>query len=256
VENVEFAYPGSSRLVLRGVSLEIEPGEIVALVGENGSGKTTLVKLIARLYHADRGRITLDGRDIETLEMESLHRRIAFVFQSFGRYEATARDNIAYGDWEKCLDDPDRVEEIARVAGVHEMLLSMPEGYDTMLGRTFGTFDLSGGQWQKLAMARAFARQAALLILDEASASLDARAEYELFVRARELARGRTTILISHRFSTVSMADRILVMDQGRIVESGSHRELLRRGGHYAKLYGLHQQQMGAVAGRVGGDRA
>ena len=247
VQNVDFAYAGSPELVLRNLSLEIRSGETVALVGENGCGKTTLVKLIARLYSPDRGTITLDGRDIEELEIHSLHRQIAFIFQSFSRYEATAGDNIAYGDWEHCLSNRERVEEIARAAGVHDMLMAMPEGYDTMLGRSFGTFDLSGGQWQKLAVARAFARRSSLLILDEATASLDARAEYELFVRARALAQGRTTILISHRFSTVSMADRILVMDRGRIIESRSHQELLRRAGHYAELYGLHQRQMRSV---------
>ena len=247
VQNVDFTYAGSSEPVLRDLSLEIRAGETVALVGENGCGKTTLVKLIARLYRPARGRITLDGRDIGKLEMHSLHRQIAFVFQSFSLYEATAADNIAYGDWENCLDNRERIEGIARAAGVHDMLMAMPEGYDTMLGRSFGTFDLSRGQWQKLAVARAFARRSSLLILDEATASLDARAEFELFVRARELAQGRTTILISHRFSTVSMADRILVMDRGRIIENGSHRELLRRAGHYAELYGLHQRQMGSI---------
>ncbi len=250
MDNVVFAYPGSAEPVLRGLSLDIRAGETVALVGENGCGKTTLVKLIARLYSPDRGRIVLDGHDLEKLDVHALQRRIAFVFQSFSRYEATAADNIAYGDWERCLGQPERIEEIARAAGVHDMIMAMPEGYDTMLGRSFGTLDLSGGEWQKLAVARAFARPASLLIFDEATASLDARAEYELFVRARELARGRTTILISHRFSTVSMADRILVMDQGKIVEQGSHRELLRRAGYYAELYRLHQRQVGSLRER------
>ena len=208
--------------------------------------RSPLVKLIARLYSPDRGRILLDGDDLEDLDLDSLHQRIAFVFQSFSRYEASAADNIAYGDWENCLDDRERVEQIAREAGVHDMLMAMPEGYDTMLGRGFGTHDLSLGQWQKLAVARAFARRSALLILDEVTASLDARAEYEFFVRARKLAKGRTTILISHRFSTVSMADRILVMDEGRIIEQGTHQGLLRRGGHYAELYRLHQRQTGS----------
>jgi len=252
VQDVDFSYPGSSVPVLQDLSLEIHAGETVALVGENGAGKTTLVKLIAHLYRPDSGRITLDGHDLEDLELESLHQQIAFVFQSFGRYEASAADNIAYGDWENSLDDRERVEQIARKAGVHDMLMAMPEGYDTMLGRAFGTHELSMGQWQKLAVARAFARRSALLILDEATASLDARAEYELFVRARELAKGRTTILISHRFSTVSMADRILVMDEGRIIEQGSHHELLRRGGHYAELYRLHQRQTGSFENEDG----
>ncbi len=247
VEDVDFSYPGSSDPVLRGLSLEIRAGETVALVGENGCGKTTLVKLIARLYSPNRGRITLDGRDIEELEIQSLHRQIAFIFQNFSRYEATAGDNIAYGDWENCLDNRERVEEIARAAGVHDMVMAMPKGYDTMLGRSFGALDLSGGQWQKLAVARVFARRSPLLILDEVTASYDARAEYELFSRARQLAQGRTTILISHRFSTLSMADRILVMDRGRIIEQGSHRELLGRAGHYSELYRLHRRQMEAV---------
>jgi len=252
VQDVDFSYPGSSVPVLQNLSFEIHAGETVALVGENGCGKTTLVKLIAHLYSPDRGRITLDGHDLEQLDLHSLHQQIAFVFQSFGRYEASAADNIAYGDWENCLDDRERVEQIAREAGVHDMITAMPEGYDTLLGRSFGTHDLSLGEWQKLAVARAFARRSALLILDEATASLDARAEYELFVQARKLAKGRTTILISHRFSTVSMADRILVMDEGKIIEQGSHRELLRHGGHYAELYRLHQRQTGSFENEDG----
>ena len=248
VEGVDFSYPGSSELVLRGVSLEIGPGETVALVGENGSGKTTLAKLIARLYHPDRGRITLDGRDLEELDERSLHQQVAFIFQNYSRYEATAADNIAYGDWERLLGEQARVEEVARAAGVHDMVAALPQGYDTMLGRSFGTEELSSGQWQKLAVARAFARPAQLLILDEPTAAHDARAEYELFVRARELAHGRTTILISHRFSTLSMADRILVMDEGRIIEQGSHEELMKRQGRYAELYSLHERQIGSTA--------
>ena len=244
IQDVDFTYPGSSQAVLKDLSLEIRAGETVALVGENGCGKTTLAKLIARLYIPDRGRIILDGQDIQELEIQSLYRQIAFVFQNFIRYEASAADNIAYGDLESCLNNRESVEKIARSAGVHNMIMAMPNGYETMLGRSFGTFDLSGGQWQMLAVARAFARRSSLLILDEPSASLDARAEYELFVRARKLAQGKTTILISHRFSTVAMADRILVMDRGRIVENGSHRELLSRDGHYAKLYELHQRHM------------
>ena len=248
LEKVDFTYPGSAGPVLKEVSLEIGAGETVALVGENGCGKTTLAKLMARLYTPDGGRITLDGRDLQELEIRSLHRQISFIFQNFSLYEATAADNIAYGDWENILGDREQIEKVAQAAGVHDMLTSMPDGYDTMLGRSFGKFNLSGGQWQRLAVARAFARPSAVLILDEPTAALDARSEYELFVRARKLAEGRTTILISHRFSTVSIADRIVVMDDGRIIEQGSHTELVNRGGHYAELYKLHNRQMPAVS--------
>ena len=245
--NVRFAYPGSSEPALDGVSLHILPGETVALVGENGAGKTTLVKLIARLYDPDAGRILFDGVDVRELSRASLHAELAFVFQGFGHYEASAADNIAYGDWQRLLHDRAAVQRIAEQAGVDAMLRAMPNGYDTTLGRTFGEYDPSGGQWQKVAVARAFARNASLLILDEPTSNLDARAEYELFCRFRDLAKGRTTIIVSHRFSTVSMANRIFVMDRGRIVESGTHDELLARAGSYADLYELHRRQMAAM---------
>ncbi len=242
--NVFFTYPGTERTVLSDISFQIKPGEAVALVGENGAGKTTLAKLIARLYDPDKGSITFDGIDLRDVSAAYLHSQLAFVFQGFARYEATAADNIAYGDWRRLLLDRDAVEQVARHAKVEEMIEEMPQSYDTMLGRAFGEYELSAGQWQKIAVARAFARNASLLILDEPTASLDARAEYELFSRFRELLKGRTTILISHRFSTVSMADRILVLDQGRLIEQGTHRELLAQHGHYATLYDLHGRQM------------
>jgi ATP-binding cassette subfamily B protein len=242
--HVSFCYPGSDQLILSDVSFRIKPGETVALVGENGAGKTTLVKLIARLYDPDNGRIALDGVDIRELPLSYLHSQLAFVLQGFGRYEATAADNIAYGDWRRLLHDQEQVKEIAGEAHIREMIEGMPQAYETMLGGMFGGHDLSAGQWQQLAVARAFARDACILILDEPTASLDARAEYAIFSRFRELLRGRTTILISHRFSTVSMADRILVLDQGCLVEQGTHQELMAGNGHYATLYKLHKGQI------------
>ncbi len=244
LKNVSFTYSGSNQPVLSNISLHIKSGETIALVGENGAGKTTLVKLIARLYDPNGGCIVFDGVDLRKLSSVYLREQMSFVFQTFDRYETTAAENIAYGDWRRLLHDRERIELIARLANVHEMIEAMPQGYDTQLGRMFGQHQPSGGQWQKIAVARAFARDASLLILDEPTANLDARAEYELFSRFQELSRGRTTILISHRFSTVSMADRILVMDKGRIVEWGTHQELLIQAGQYADLYNLHQYQM------------
>ncbi len=208
------------------------------------AGKTTLVKLIARLYDPDKGRIALDGVDIRELPLAYLYSQLACVLQGFGRYEATVADNIAYGDWRRLLHDKEQVKEIAREANVQEMMEGMPQTYETMLGKMFGGHDLSAGQWQQLAVARAFARDACVLILDEPTASLDARAEHAIFSRFRELLKGRTTIIISHRFSTVSMADRILVLDQGRLIEQGTHQELMTSNGHYATLYKLHESQI------------
>jgi ATP-binding cassette subfamily B protein len=246
-KNVSFTYPGSAEPALRDISLHIRPGETIALVGENGAGKTTLVKLLARLYDPDSGGIEFDGANLRTLSLTELHKQIGFVFQDFSRYEATAADNIAYGDWRLMSGDRGKVEEIARQAGVDTMIQSMPAGYDTRLGRVFGEHDLSGGQWQRLAIARAFARDASVLILDEPTASLSVQAEYDLFCSFHELSRGRTTILVSHRFSTLSIADRILVMEKGRIIESGSHQELMGRAGLYAKLYRLHRHPLESV---------
>jgi ATP-binding cassette subfamily B protein len=240
--DVTFTYPGSPVPVLTGASFEIRAGETVALVGENGAGKTTIVKLIARTYDPEKGTVLFDGRDLRDLSLDFLHRQISFVFQDFGRYEGTAADNIAFGDWRRLLEDPAGVERVGRLAGVDPMITRLPHGYDTPIGPKFGKTELSRGQWQQLAVARAFTRDAGLLILDEPTANLDARAEHELFRRFRELANGRTTILISHRFSTVGIADRILVVADGRIIEDGTHDDLLRAGGQYAELYRLHRQ--------------
>jgi len=244
VENVSFAYPGSEQPVLRKVSFEIAKGETVAIVGENGAGKTTLAKLIARLYDPDVGRVLWNGVDLRELNRKALHSRIGFVLQDFGRYEGTVADNIAFGDWRRLLDARPQVEKVARTARVDRLIGELKDGYDTLIGRRFGTVNLSGGQWQQLAVARASARDASLLILDEPTSTLDARSEFELFSRFRELAAGRTTILISHRFSTIAMADRIIVMEEGEIVEMGSHDELIAASGKYAALCALHRRQL------------
>ncbi len=244
VKNVSFTYPGSTQTILSNISLHIRQGETVALVGENGAGKTTMAKLIARLYEPTQGCIEFDGIDLKELSTTYLYSQLSFVLQNFGCYEATVADNIAFGNWQYTIHDHERVRRIARLAGVHNMIKEMPQGYETLLGRMFGEYTLSGGEWQKIAIARAFARNTSIFILDEPTSSLDARSEHKLFSRFRKLAKGRTTILISHRFSTVSMADRILVMDNGQIVEEGTHKELLSKGGYYSNLYRLHQRQM------------
>jgi ATP-binding cassette subfamily B protein len=242
IRDVTFAYPGGGDPVLRGLSLSIRPGETLALVGESGAGKSTLVKLLARLYDPDAGQICFDGVDLRDIAPAYLHERIGLVLQSFGRYEATAAENIAYGDWRRLLDQRQEVERLARAANLHETIERLPQGYDTHLGRAFGGVTLSGGEWQRVAMARALARRASLLILDEPTAHLDARTEYELFTRFKELSRGRTTLLISHRFTTIALADRIAVLEDGKVVELGMHRELLDRRGAYASLYRFYEQ--------------
>ncbi len=241
---VTFTYPGSVRPALRRISLRIAPGETVALVGENGAGKTTLVKLLARFYDPDSGAVRIDGIDLRERTYDAIYKEVTFVFQQFGHYEATAAENIAYGNWRRFMNDRKAVTDLAQRIGIDEAFNALPNGYDTLLGRVFGTHDLSGGQWQKVAIGRAFARDAGILVLDEPTSNLDARAEYELFTQYRNLASGKTTIIVSHRFSTVSMADRIYVMDAGAIVESGTHGDLIAQRGCYANLYDLHQRKM------------
>ena len=240
VEGVSFAYPGSERLALKDVSIAIEAGQVVALVGENGSGKTTLAKLLSRLYRPTAGRILWDGEDIAGMDPTSLRDAIAVIFQDFLHYEFPARSNVAMGRVSR-EDDLDAIVEAAKRAGAHDFIESLPQGYDTLLSRQFHDEgkELSVGQWQLIALARAFFRDAQLLVLDEPTAALDARAEHALFERIRELAAGRSVLLISHRFSSVRDADRIFVLRHGELVEQGDHAELMALGGLYAELFEL-----------------
>lgn len=239
LRNVSFAYPGTSRLVVQNLNFTLHVGERVALIGENGQGKTTIVKLLTRFYDPTEGQVLLDGIDLRDYNLEDLYREMGVIFQDFMRYEMTARENVAVG----------RIEEIANqeqiIAAAHksladEVIARLPAGYDQMLGRRFESgVDLSGGEWQKLALARAYLRNAQMLILDEPTAALDARSEFEVFQRFAELTGGKMALFISHRFSTVRMADRIVVLSGGRIIEDGSHEQLMALGGQYAEMFEL-----------------
>lgn len=241
-ENVGFRYPGREAWAIRGMTLELRAGETVALVGENGAGKTTIVKLLARLYDPDEGRITLDGRDLREYDLDQLRATVGVIFQDFVRYAVTAAENIAIGRIEAREDRP-RIVSSAERALADEVIAKLPAGYDQMVGKRFARgLDLSGGEWQKLAIARAYMRDAQLLVLDEPTAALDARAEYEVFQRFRDLTRGRIALLISHRFSSVRMADRIIVLEDGRVQDQGSHAELIARPGRYRELFELQAQ--------------
>jgi ATP-binding cassette subfamily B protein len=235
--NVSFAYPGTERRVLKNFNFTLNPGERIALIGENGQGKTTVVKLITRLYDPTEGQILLDGVDLREYSLEDLHREMGVIFQDFMRYEMTARENIAVGR----IDVPHTEEEIHDAAYkslAEGVIAKMANGYDQMLGRRFeGGVDLSGGEWQKIALARAYLRNAQLLILDEPTAALDAKSELEVFERFAELTEGKMALLISHRFSTVRMADRIVVLEGGRLVEEGTHPQLIALGGRYAGMF-------------------
>jgi ATP-binding cassette subfamily B protein len=238
-ENVRFAYPGSERCVLDGVNLLIEPGERIALVGENGAGKTTLAKLLLGLYRPTEGRILVNGRDLVDIDRVTWRKRASAVFQDFYQYHLTVRENIAFGNLERA-DDRAAIERAAQLSGADGVVASLPNGYDTLLGKAFedGT-DLSVGQWQKIAVARAYMRDARVLVLDEPTAALDAKAEVGIYRQFRDASQGKTSLLISHRLGSARLADRIIVLANGRISEQGSHAELMARGGQYATMLGI-----------------
>ncbi len=238
-ENVGFKYPNAERWAVRHLSFRLNVGEKLALVGENGAGKTTLVKLLARLYEPTEGRILLDGHDVREFDPEALRKEIGVIFQDFIRYHFTAGNNIAVGQIDSRADQT-RIEYAAEKSLADSVVKKLPKGYEQIVGKKFAEgVDLSGGEWQKIALARAYMREAQLLILDEPTAALDARAEHEVFERFAELTDGKTAVLISHRFSTVRMADRILVLENGELLEMGSHTELLAKNGRYAELFKL-----------------
>ena len=235
--DVCFRYPGNSRMVLKHLNFHLRPGERVALVGENGEGKTTIVKLMTRLYDPTEGAVLLDGIDLRDYDLEDLYGQVGVIFQDFMRYEMIASDNIAVGQIEE-IQNLDRLQQSATKSMADQVIARLPAQYRQMLGRRFeGGVDLSGGEWQKVALARAYLRDAQVLVLDEPTAALDARSEFQVFQRFAELTSGKTALFISHRFSTVRMADRIVVLENGRIAEDGSHAELASLGGRYAEMF-------------------
>lgn len=234
---VNFHYPTGQKRVLKNISLALNPGEVVALVGENGSGKTTLIKLLCRLYDPVQGVITLDGIDLRRMQTSALRREISVIFQDYAQYHLTARENIWFGNTAAAAGH-ERMTAVARQAGAHEIIRSLPQGYNTVLGNSFeGGEELSIGEWQKIALARAFWRESQIIILDEPTSAMDAKGEYEVFKGIRRLLKNRTAILISHRFSTVRMADRIFVFEKGSIIERGTHEDLMKTGRKYANMF-------------------
>jgi ATP-binding cassette subfamily B protein len=241
-ENVGFQYPASPRKAINKVSFTIRPGEVVALVGANGAGKTTLIKLLCRLYDPDEGRITIDGIDLREFDVTALRREISVIFQDYIHYHTTARENVWFGNIET-PPDQQAINAAAQLAGIDEKLSGLKSGYDTVLGKWFEDGEeLSIGEWQKVALARAFMRNAQLIVLDEPTSAMDAEAEYEIFSRFKSLISGKSAILISHRLSTVKMADRIYVVEHGTILESGTHDELMSQGARYAHLFETQAQ--------------
>jgi len=241
-ENVGFRYPQMGKWVLRNLSFTLNPGEKLALVGENGAGKTTLVKLLSRLYDPNEGRILFEGHDLREYNLDDLRSSVGVIFQDYVKYHLTAEENIAVGRIEE-LHNHSKIREAAEQSFANVVIEKLPEGYKQMIGRWFkqGT-NLSGGEWQKIAIARAYMREAQILILDEPTASLDARAEHEVFRRFVELTCDKCAILISHRFSTVRMADRIIVLHEGKLLEQGTHEELMASGGQYSDLFNMQAE--------------
>ena len=238
-DNVGFRYPGAERWAVRHLSFTLRAGEVLALVGENGAGKTTLVKLLIRLYDPDEGRILLDGHDLREYDLDALRGNMGVIFQDFVRYSLSAGDNIAVGKI-AAREDQDRIERAATRSQADEVIKRLPAGYGQMIGKRFKNgVELSGGEWQKIAIARAYMREAAVLVLDEPTAALDARSEFEVFKRFKELSSGKTAVLISHRFSSVRMADRILVLADGIVEAAGTHDQLMAQSGRYSELFEL-----------------
>jgi ATP-binding cassette subfamily B protein len=241
-DSVDFIYPGNKIKALDDISLTIRPGEVIALVGENGSGKTTLVKLLCRLYDPSSGTITIDGINIRDFKITDLRREINVIFQDYARYHLTARENIWFGNTDMKSDD-EQILHAARHAGIDDVISGFENGYETVLGKWFEDGkELSIGEWQKVALARAFLRDSGMIIFDEPTSSMDAKTEYKVFQKFSDLVQGRSAVIISHRFSTVRMADRIYVLNKGRIIEGGSHEELIRYGGKYARMFEIQAE--------------
>jgi ABC-type multidrug transport system fused ATPase/permease subunit len=242
VDNIWFRYKPDLPWVFEDLSFEVNEKENVAIVGENGSGKTTLIKLLMRFYDVEKGAIYINGENIKRYSLESLWKQFGTIFQDFVKYQMTVRENIAFGQVEK-IDDFEEIEKATKKADAEEFILKLPEKYENMLGTRFeGGTDLSLGQWQRIALARAFIRDSSVIILDEPTASLDAKAEYEIFKKFTELTKDKNTFLISHRFSTVRLADRIFVLERGKLLEQGTHEELLEQGGRYAEMFSLQAE--------------